>query len=235
MINIYKLALDAIAALSDITIESNSSDTDRIGLRLTFDSNDERVLEPIARNKGTTVIVQNLFSPYPPRRMYLLQHQRKQEEELHMVAASFAMSLDLNIALSLDNKMVIQSSGGSREKRVRSILGQQIAKGIISGNSALDEWCPNSNLEFFASTPTSASNGQFILIVNSRPCFNHALQKAVNREFKLCGGPKTPTVVLFIDTPIENFRHVPDSPFIGIDFKAISDLQSSIARNLHDG
>ncbi len=117
MINIYKLALDAIAALSDITIESNSSDTDRIGLRLTFDSNDERVLEPITRNKGTTVIVQNLFSPYPPHRMYLLQHQRKQKEELHMVAASFAMSLDLNIALSLDNKMVIQSSPADREKR----------------------------------------------------------------------------------------------------------------------
>ena len=57
-------ALDAISSLAFVTVESCSNDNGS-GYRLSFSDDGERIIQPISRTRGTTIIVQSLFHNYP--------------------------------------------------------------------------------------------------------------------------------------------------------------------------
>jgi DNA mismatch repair protein PMS2 len=61
---------------------------------------------------------------------------------------------------------------------------------------------------------------------------NPAITRGIKQEFKLCAGPKRPTVVLFVTSPRDTFDFVPDAPFVRATFQDEAVLQSEICRIL---
>lgn len=225
-------ALEAINALSQMTVET-STDSSGCGFELKFE-NGVRDISKCARLRGTSVSVQNLFSPHAVRRRYWLEHKQENLREIQDVAAAFAITSDCSVSVSIDGKMIVQTANQSRSQRIRNVFGATVANGLINGVGDLGKWCEGASVEYFAATPTGVSNGRFILAINKRPCVNSNILRAVRQEFKLCAGPKTPTVVLFISAPRESYEFIPESPLIGVLFENESALQSEICSILHN-
>lgn len=220
-------ALDAISSLSYISVES-CSDNSQKGHRLYFNEKGDRIIEPCVRPKGTSITIQSLFYTFPVRRRYWISHKSSLMSQIQEVCASFAISTNINISVSNDNHNVIQVSNYNRKQRIRSILGSQIAQGLITGKDVLEKWTPDSTVEYFSSSPTTNSNGKIIISVNGRPVSNSSIIRALKQEFHLCAGPKDPTIILYITTLRENYDFLPNDPIIAISFKNEITLQQEL-------
>ena len=217
-------ALEAISSLSFISVESCVSGS-QTGYRLYFNEEGERIIQSVARPKGTCITVQSLFHNYPVRRKYCIEHKQQTIQEIQEVCASFAIATNASITVILDNKTIIQVSNYNRQQRIKSVLGAGIAQGLITGKSKLDDWSESAFLEYFTSSPTTASNGRIFLIINNRPAINLPLVRALRQEFKLCAGPKMPTIILYISADRECYDFFPESPLIGVTFSREEILQ----------
>jgi DNA mismatch repair ATPase MutL len=161
--------------------------------------------------------VQTLFYPHAVRRRYWLDHKAQNLQAIHEVGASFALAGDLNLSVTVDSKVLIQVAKQSRAQRIRSVLGSGVSRGLISGHEPLD-WQPGAAVEYFTASPTSGTNGRMFLNVNGRPCTSPALARAVKQEFRLCAGPKAPTVLLWLAAPRAAFSFLADEPLIAVTF-----------------
>lgn len=226
-------ALDAISSLSMISVESCCSN-DQKGYRLYFNEEGERIIEPCVRSKGTSITVQSIFYTFPVRRRYWISHKSVLIAQIQEVCASFAISTNISLTALNDNRNIIQISNYNRQQRIRSILGSNIAQGLITGKAVLDKWIPGSTLEYFTSSPTTNSNGKIILSVNGRPVSNNSIARALKQEFHLCAGPKEPTIILYITSERKNFDFHPNDPIIGISFKSELVLQQELRLILGD-
>ncbi|KAH0789526.1 PMS1-like protein [Histomonas meleagridis] len=220
-------ALDAISSLSYVTIESSSND-DGYGYRLSFSESGERIIQPISRTRGTTIIVQSLFYNYPVRRRFWLEHKQKLSQEIQEVSILFAVSSDIRISLTLDSKPILQLSNRTRFQKIKDVLGQSISNGLIEGSSPLHLWNDDSSIDYYTSTPTTPSNGKVNIFVNGRPCVNLPIIKALKQEFRLCAGPKNPSIFLFINADRSLYDFTPDSPLIGVTFSNEMILQKCL-------
>ena len=115
-------ALEAISYLSYLTVET-CTNNDNHGNRLQFNENRTRIIEKIARPKGTTVTVQTLFYAHPVRRHFFLERRSQQIQEMTEVAQSFALASTANINMTIDNKSVLSVTTAKKESRMKSILG----------------------------------------------------------------------------------------------------------------
>lgn len=220
-------ALDAISSLSYISVESCSDDCQK-GYRLYFNENGDRIIEPCIRSKGTSITVQSIFYTFPVRRRYWISHKSTLVSQIQEVCASFALSTNISITVLNDNHNIIQVSNYNRQQRIRSILGSQISQGLITGKASLENWAPDSVVEYFSSSPTTNSNGKIIISVNGRPVSNSSISRALKQEFHLCAGPKDPTIILYISTKRENYDFLPNDPIIAISFKNELSLQQEL-------
>lgn len=220
-------ALDAISALSYITIDS-SADNSGIGYRLTFNKDGERSIQKISCKKGTSITVQSIYHSHPVRRLYCIEHKAKQSQELNEVVASFAISTKAHFSYAMDSKLVFQVTNPTRAQRIRNILGSSVTNGMISGVEDLTGWCNGASVEYFTSSPTTNTKGRIFIIINQRPATNSSLVKAVKQEFKLCAGPKSPTAIIYISAPRDRFDFIPDCPLIGVRFVDEPKLQECI-------
>ncbi|OHS95119.1 mismatch repair protein [Tritrichomonas foetus] len=220
-------ALDAISKLAIVTVES-CCDNSQQGYRLSFNENDERIIQPISRAKGTCFTVQSLFYSYPVRRRYCIEKKQQQIQEIQELCAAFAIATNASFTVLLDNKNIVQVSNFNRQNRIKSVLGPNIAKGLITGKAALDGWREGAFVEYFTTSPTTLSNGRIIITVNNRPVVNFPIIRALKQEFKLCAGPKIPTIVLFITAQREYYDFFPDSPLIGVSFSREEVLQQKL-------
>lgn len=216
-------ALNAISALSNLIVESSTSDNGT-GYRLSFQDG-ERIIEPCARSRGTCITIQSIFHTYPVRRRYSIEHKSRIVSQIQDVCGFFAIATKISITLLVDNKNVIQVSNLNQSQRIKSILGINISKGLLTGSTCLDQWAPDSTLEYFTSSPTTQSNGKIFIVVNERPVYNNTLVHALKQEFHLCAGPKDPTIILYLTTPRRNYDFTPRDPIIEVWFKNESFLQ----------
>ena len=226
-------ALDAISSLSYITVES-CADNSQKGYRLYFNENGDRIIEPCARSKGTSITVQSLFYTFPVRRRYWIGHKSALMAQIHEVCVSFAISTNISITVLNDKQNIIQVSNYNRQQRIRCILGSNISQGLITGKASLEKWASNSTIEYFTSSPTTNSNGKIIISVNNRPVSNSSIVRALKQEFHLCAGPKDPTIILYITSDRRNYDFLPNDPIIGISSRNEVVLQQELRLILSD-
>lgn len=210
-------ALDAIASLSNIVIESCANDSGN-GYRLTFDENRERVIKSISRPRGTTIIVQSLFYNYPVRRRYWIEHKKNQIQQIQEMTILFAVAYRARFSLTIDSKSSLQISNRSRLQKIKEVVGYTISNGLLNGDVSLEDWNKDAHIEYYTSSPTTLSNGKINIFINDRPCTCLSISKSLKQEFKLCAGPKTPSIFLFIYAERKLYDYFPDSPLIGATF-----------------
>lgn len=223
-------ALDAISALSHVTVETADSD-DGSGHRISFIADDKK-MERCTRRKGTTVVVDTLFWPYAVRRRYWIEHRQENLREIQEVSIAFAIAGSYSLSVIVDSKVIVRAANQTRAQRIMTVLGRPTATGLVSGTCGMDEWSEGASVEYYTSSPTSASHGVFTLIVNNRPCVNKTLGKAIRREFRLCAGPKNPNVILFVEAPRRMFDFLPDSPLVAVTFAAEEKMRTVVCELL---
>ena len=189
-------ALASIAAVSRFSIISNPMDSNSIGWRLDI-VDDEQNLREVVANKGTTVIVKDLFYNTPARRKFLSSEVAELKQVIEIVT-SYALSYP-EISFSLKhNKAELLNFPATNDllKRILQVYGKDIAKGMVAVTHK------NSiEIQGFVGAPEVARKTRDYesFFVNRRYVRSKLLQDAVESAYKtLLFLDKKPVLVLNI-------------------------------------
>lgn len=170
-------ALAAIASVSRLELRtSNGKESTRVA---------GGVVEPCARNRGTTIEVRNLFYNTPARKKFQKSHSTN-VAQVRKVIETIALAHP-EVAFSLAGKLDFRATKVWRE-RIEEILGPQEHE--VSSEHGI--WG-------FLSAPMINRTGQH-LYINRRPIFSPLISRAVKRGFGTRIGEKDhPSFVLFLE------------------------------------
>lgn len=211
-------ALEAMSYLSYLTIES-SDNNQKDGYILSFDENRTRSFNSHTRPIGTTVTLQVLYHSVPVRRCYYMAHKQTQNQEILDVISAYALASKAKFTFYNDNKLIFQSIQSSLNSRIQSVFNIDIYKSMLSGKLDLSEWYRDAFATYYVSSATSKSIGKSFLVVNNRACYNKAFFSSIKSQYRLCSGPKIPTVVIYVESPRETYEFIANYPLINVEFE----------------
>ena len=196
-------ALSSLCALGDLSVLTS---TGSIGSYLSFDRQGSIKDSCIqARPKGTTIVIENLFSTLPVRHKEFMKNIKKEFHKAIDSLQAYAM-ISLNtrihcVNISNKHKQVIFSTQGkpTLKENVIDILGSSVFKNLaaIHLNTSLFE------IYGYISKPLpkhgrGSADKQYYFI-NGRPCDHDKLNKVVNHVFKSFQKFQYPICVLVIE------------------------------------
>jgi len=201
-------ALPSLGAVGRLTISSRGFETDHAA-EITVNGGDIGPIKPVARSKGTTVELNDLFHATPAR-LKFLRTDRAEAQAITDVIKRLAMS-EPYVGFTLrdvsgggQGRVTFRADAQSGDLfdavlgRLRSILGSEFAENSV----ALDFEREGLSLHGYASLPTysrGAAIGQY-LFVNGRPVKDRLLLGAVRGAYSdYLSRDRHPVVALFIE------------------------------------
>ncbi|XP_063900908.1 mismatch repair endonuclease PMS2-like isoform X2 [Zophobas morio] len=166
-------------------------------------------ITPTPRERGTTVIVVNLFTSYPVRLKNLQNNIKKEFAHLLTVLQSYCL-IPLKARIScksfsskgLPSVVVSKLATGSLKENIINIFGAKFAQLIEPFNFVSEK------LQFvldgyvskvFPDNSGRASPDRQFLFINNRPCELPKVSKAINEVFRQFSGSAYPVFVLHIN------------------------------------
>ena len=193
-------ALASIASVSRCSVLSRTEEEEVGGLIRVAGSSTER-REPAARNRGTTITVEDLFYNTPARRKYLKTPQAEKRAVLKAVTAIALAYPEVRWRLSGDGTTLLDLlPADSLPARARDLLGAQTLEHLARFESVEG----GLGVGGLASRPTltRANRTEQFFYVNRRPVQSAALAQAVRLAYKDVIPPgRHPVVLLFLDIP----------------------------------
>ena len=201
-------ALPSLGAVGRLTISSRGFETDHAS-KITVNGGDISPIKPVARSKGTTVELNDLFHATPAR-LKFLRTDRAEAQAITDVIKRLAM-FEPYVGFTLrdvsgggQGRVTFRADAQSGDLfdavlgRLRSILGTEFAENSV----ALDFEREGLSLHGYASLPTysrGAAIGQY-LFVNGRPVKDRLLLGAVRGAYSdYLSRDRHPVVALFIE------------------------------------
>ena len=127
-------ALASITAISRMTILTKTEDADN-GTKMIAEAGDILSIEEVAAQKGTTIVVENLFFNTPVRYKFLKQDATEFRYIKEMVINIAMANLDVAIKLINDGKAVFKSNGsGKMQDLIFLIYGKEISENLVDVN-----------------------------------------------------------------------------------------------------
>ena len=127
-------ALASITAISRMTILTKTEDADN-GTKMIAEAGDILSIEEVAAQKGTTIIVENLFFNTPVRYKFLKQDATEFRYIKEMVINIAMANLEVAIKLINDGKAVFKSNGsGKMQDLIFLIYGKEISENLVDVN-----------------------------------------------------------------------------------------------------
>ena len=124
----------SITAISRMTILTKTEDADN-GTKMIAEAGDILSIEEVAAQKGTTIIVENLFFNTPVRYKFLKQDVTEFRYIKEMVINIAMANLDVAIKLINDGKAVFKSNGsGKMQDLIFLIYGKEISENLVDVN-----------------------------------------------------------------------------------------------------
>ncbi|PKL86567.1 MAG: hypothetical protein CVV22_00290 [Ignavibacteriae bacterium HGW-Ignavibacteriae-1] len=169
-------ALASICSVSHVEIKTKR-EIDKFGYKLIAEPNSEIVIEPVNCDKGTQIIVRNLFFNVPARRKFLksnLTEFRHISDTITKIALAYP---EIRFTFYDDDNLIFDSPKQGDIERIAHILGEHYAAEVIPINFK------NEYLSFEGhigkpSLSRQNRSGQF-LYLNRRPIFSPSLNHAV--------------------------------------------------------
>lgn len=193
-------ALASIASVSRCSLLSRTDEEEVGGLIRVAGSATER-REPAARNRGTTVTVEDLFYNTPARRKYLKTPQAEKRAVLKTVTAIALAYPEVRWRLVADGTTLLDLlPADSLPARARDVLGAQTLEHL----ARFERIDGGLGVGGLASRPTltRSNRGEQFFYVNRRPVHSAALAQAVRLAYKDVIPPgRHPVVLLFLDIP----------------------------------
>ncbi|EDQ87753.1 uncharacterized protein MONBRDRAFT_26866 [Monosiga brevicollis MX1] len=202
-------ALSSLCAISELSVVTSDND-EGWGHALVYNSDGVLVSqERVARERGTTVSIKNLFQTLPVRQQEFHKNCKREFAKLVQMLQAYCM-VRPDIAFRLTH---IPNAGSNRQSDLVRTNGDSTLEAVlrhIFGKKQLDALVPFTadvaetewSIKGFVSKPLpgcgkSASDRQFISI-NKRPCNLTKVARAVNDAFHTLNKAQYPFLVLDI-------------------------------------
>ncbi|HZJ87104.1 MAG TPA: DNA mismatch repair endonuclease MutL [Erysipelothrix sp.] len=173
-------ALPSIASVSTLIIQTNNGE---IGHEIVIDNGTQKNLSIFARNKGTTVIVENLFTQVPARLKYI-KNLRYETSIIVDIVQKFAISRpDVSFRLVDDEKEVYRSVGDDNFKNVYyTVFGQSLSEDAFSIQKENFDF----KIEGMFSQPTHTRSNRYSLwlYINDRMIRHSKIHNAIIEGFR---------------------------------------------------
>ncbi|KAJ1725045.1 ATP-binding mismatch repair protein [Coemansia erecta] len=190
-------ALSSLCAMAKVTVTTATEATAPMGVHLEYDGAGElSSTRPVARERGTTVVLEDLFARWPVRQMDLRKNIRREYLRAVAMVEQYAVVCDeARITMSNRNKSndpvvaVRTPAGADRLARLVSVLGAQMRPHMTELSATGDSASAlDLGLAGYISKPVpeagrSAADKQYFF-VNGRPCDFPRAKKLVNEVFR---------------------------------------------------
>ncbi len=190
-------ALASIAAVSRVELITNQNGSD-LGTKVKVEGAEFKGQEPEASDKGTSIVVKNLFYNIPARRKFL----KSDPVEMRHIMDDFQRIAISNPDLSFDffnsDLQVFSLRPENLQKRIIHILGKSYQKGMLP----CQEETEYLRIDGFVGTPQMAkkTRGDQFFFVNGRYVKNNYFQHAIKTAFEgLIPADHFPSFVLFLE------------------------------------
>ncbi|KAL4202781.1 hypothetical protein AMTRI_Chr02g222890 [Amborella trichopoda] len=206
-------ALSSLCALGDLSIETRTKN-DPVGTHLTFDHSGLIASErKIARQVGTTVTVEKLFSTLPVRSKEFSRNIRREYGKLISLLHAYAL-ISKGVRLVCTNttaknhkSVVLKTQGsGSLKDNIITIFGIKVFSCLEPLNLDVSD---NVQVEGFLSKPgcgsgRSMGDRQFFY-VNGRPVDMPKVSKLVNEFYKSSNSRQFPVAIMNFIVPTSEY------------------------------
>ncbi|CAL4086508.1 unnamed protein product [Meganyctiphanes norvegica] len=183
-------ALSSLCSIADVSITTKTGDSP-VGHVYTFShKGDVLTRKAAAANKGTTIVVTNLFKHIPVRRQYYSSNKRRKEELKNLEDLLYGLSLaapHMHLTLHHDKSVVIQKNPGADLRGALLNLFPAIARKLVRRI----QYIPEVQVELFLPEPNSSDPmaisrslpDRLFVMVNNRNVNYKALEKLVKSYF----------------------------------------------------
>jgi DNA mismatch repair protein MutL len=193
-------ALAAVASVSHFELETSTGGTEP-GTRVRVTGGRLEGIEPVARQRGTTVTVRRLFYNTPARRKFLRTARGETRAAVESVIVLALARLDVAFRVTTDGRVALDAPRvADVEQRIAALFGRRLAGELlpVSGGAGA------ISIAGFVQRPADArpAGRKAYLFVNGRPFRDHFLVRAAEAGFKGAINPGLrPTVLLSINVP----------------------------------
>ncbi len=195
-------ALASIAAASKLTIATKEEQAQH-GIRLVFEAGTCLEQEAIARQTGTSIIVENIFFNIPARRKFL----KKDETEwraIHQLVSALALAhQNITFSLTHNGRLALKAEKTTQtEQRFCQVLGMDLSEHLV----AFDHESKYAKIRGITtrSPKTRYDKNQIFTFTNQRWVKNYKLAQALIKGYDNILLPQHfPLAALFIEVPHE--------------------------------
>ncbi|KAJ2359137.1 ATP-binding mismatch repair protein [Coemansia sp. RSA 2618] len=218
-------ALSSLCAVADVAITTATRDSAPVGIELKYDQGGELVSQTtVARERGTTVQLTNLFAKWPVRQQDLKKNIRREYLRLVALVEQYAIISD-SVRLSLTNQTRSGSSvavrtlpQNDRLTRLLTVFGTQSRPHIVHFARSFTDSDNNDNDKDGSDAPVdldldlkldghiskaipeagrSGADKQYFF-VNGRPCDFPKAKKLINELYRHYSPTKYPVYAIAI-------------------------------------
>ncbi len=190
-------ALAAIASISKIDIRTSDGIA---ATRLGADAGRVEILEPCARNRGTSIEVRSLFFNTPARRKFQKSPQANSSQVVRIVQSLALSNAQTAIILRSQGQVLLKVESSDWKGRIEEILGADLCKNGI--------WLEQGHLLGWLGPveDARATRSAQHYFINRRPIFSPILAKAVREGYgtRIAEGSHPP-VVIYLERPADDF------------------------------
>lgn len=194
-------ALSSIASISQMTIQSRTKDSAG-GIQIEIQDGTILQIKPVGMPQGTTVIVENLFSPVPARKKFLRSSQTEFRHILDIVIDQALAHPTIRFFLTHNKKTLLDvPQHPDIHERIHTLLGTSMFSNLIPIFFE-DSYV---TIHGYISKPQMHSTTiKHYLFVNKRRITDTKISQTIRETYGTLLDPHTqPIVVLFFDIPPE--------------------------------
>lgn len=190
-------ALAAIASVAQVELRTRRAE-DELGTLVRVENGAVLEVGRTACERGTTILVRNLFFSVPARRKFLKSNAT---EFKHIVETMQRFALcrpEVSFTLSDDDTLVLNAPAGTMEDRIRSLYNEEFMNGLLPFEAVGD----GVRVHGYVGRPNFArrSRGDQFLFLNGRSITSRLLSHAVYLGYEhLTDAGSYPPYILFVD------------------------------------
>lgn len=194
-------ALASIAAVSNVTVTSKTSNSD-VGTQLKISGGKFGEVKKVAASVGTKMTVEDLFYCVPARAKFLKKPKTEEQEITNIVSRTILAHPDINFNYIVDGKKQLSSIGSTKKEALYSIYGKEAVNETLEVKASRE----GVSVDGFVGKPTfSKSNRTYqTLIINGRYVVNLTVQTAVANAYgDFLMKRQYPFFVLYLNVPVD--------------------------------
>lgn len=195
-------ALASISAVSKVSLITKTKD-EQVGQKVCVNGGEQVSCSEIACNRGTNIIVEDLFFNTPARAKFLRKNKSEENDITSYVEKLMLSNSNINFKYIVDNKLVYNTTNCSLLDIIYTIYGRDIAENMIEVNYQKGDYIVYG----YVSKPSYCKSNRTYqsLFVNGRYCINQIISASISRAYEtfLMKG-KFPIYVLFLTLPTDS-------------------------------